>query len=158
MDKKIGVGMLFIIVIILIGTLLILGSAFVDGYKVSVSGNVSYNGVTGWDATYKGSVYDEDGLFDIKLWYYPWETKDIKVEVKLVGHKGGVYTGETWLGTSSKLYGSDDFTVDVHYVPVGEYDGEIIVYEVDKGFIGFFEESKTKVASVTFETSCGVVD
>jgi len=149
MDRKIFIGTILIILILVFASVIAMGSYFVTGKKVRVNGSIGNNLVTGWSISYQNHEILDDGLFDIALWYYPWETKDIKIVAELTGN-GETYTGNTYLAPENNLFDSDSFTVDVHYVPEGTYNGRLTVYEVDKGFIGIFENSIIEKASTTF--------
>jgi len=145
-----GTILLFIILIGITG--LYIGNSLLEGYKVSVNGEITENLVSGWDVAYISHKTSEDSLLSVSFWYYPWETKDVQIKVTLTNSDTGeTYTGETWIGSLLNIIDSKRFNVDVHFVPQGNYDGVIRVYEVDKGFLGVSEQERTLKCGDDFE-------
>jgi len=154
LDKKILTGTILLFIILIAITGIFIGNSFIDGYKVSVNGEISENLVTGWDCSYLQHKTSTDTIFEISFWYYPWETKDVQILVTLINpNTGDKYTGETWIGSLNNIVDSERFTVDVHFVTKGNYEGKIQVFEVDKGFFGVSEVSKTLKCGDDFEVT-----
>jgi len=143
----------FLLIIILISVfVLFFADQFVEGEKVRIEGTVYYNGVTGWGVEFTDYEVLPEGLFEVGLWYMPWETKDVKIVVTASNSNDNV-GGEAWIGKMGNILDDEYFRVDLHYVKKGTYYGKIDVYEVDKGFFGLWEENSKKVASTTCEFS-----
>ena len=154
MDKKIMTGTVLIL-IILIGVVgLYVGNSMLDGYKVTVNGRINENLITGWGCEYLSHKTSSDSLFNVAYWYYPWETHDVQIKVKLQNQDTGkVYSGDTWIGSLLNIVDEERFTVDVHFVPRGDYSGIIQVYEVDKGFLGVSEQDRELKCDDDFEVN-----
>ena len=153
MDKRMIMGAILLIAVLLVITAVVVANQFVEGNKVTIKGRVSHDFITGWHVDYNSYEVADESIFSISLWYYPWETKDVQIVVELTDSNGVIYTGETWLGTLNSIMDGRDFEVAIHYLDTGHYEGKIIVYEVDKGFFGVWEESKNEIASTTFEVN-----
>ena len=154
MDKKILTGTVLLFILLIGVMCLYVGNSMLGGYKISVNGEISENLVTGWDCTYIQHSISEDSLLGIGFWYYPWETKDVQILVTLRNRDTGEeLTGESWIGSLLNIADSERFTVDVHFVPKGVYDGVIQIYEVDKGFLGVSEQSKELKCGTDFEVN-----
>jgi len=139
--EKSRVLLLIIPAIIIIVALVVVASGSISigsGYKVTIKGTAYYNMITGWGVSYGGNIIQEDSLFSV-MWYWPWETKDVQIKVELRSTDGGVYHGETWVGTLSSIVGSREFAAELRHVPVGSYTGTIYIYEVEKIWFGLSE-------------------
>jgi len=146
---KAGLIILIILTVVIatFAVVVIAGGISVGGdKKVTITGTVYYNMVTGWGVTYDGSVVTDDGFLAL-LWYAPWDTKDINVLVEM--DNGKTYSADCWAGKMNLVVGSTSFSVDLRHVPDGTYSGKIYVYEVEKGLL-WGEESRVLQASTNF--------
>ena len=144
-----GIVLLFLLLIIVGG--LFVANEFIDGTNIKIKGNVSNNAVGGWAVSFENYYLSDAQIFDMTLWYFPWETKDILVEVEMYNKDTAeMFTGKEWLGSGNVIYSNKQFIVNLHYLSKGQYDGEITVYEVDKGFWGVFEKERELKARTTF--------
>jgi len=151
MDKRILTGVFLIIMLLLAVLGLYIGNRFVEGDTVTVSGNVNHNIVTGWDLSFNSYTTQKSSLFGLELFYMPWETKDILVEVVLTNvDTQEKYEGHSWVGRANILYSNKPFTVDINYVKEGIYNGEAFLYEGEKDFFGF-EKNRVMHDSISFE-------
>jgi len=142
------VGIILIVLLVVFFALIASGAIGSGGNKVTVMGTVSYNMIGGWSVSYSSHLVEPDGLLSV-LFYWPWETKDINIKVQLSG-SDGVYNGETWAGTLSSITGSKSFSAEVRHVPSGSYSGKILVYEVEKGLLGWGESTRNLKATGSF--------
>lgn len=153
MDKRILTGVSIIIVLLLVVMGLYTANYFVEGNTVKVSGHVNNNIVTGWDLVFDDYSIQESSLFTLELFYMPWETKDVLVEVVLTNvDTYETYEGHTWIGTANIFYSSKPFTVNIDYVENGEYSGQAVLYEVEKDSFGI-EKNRVKQKTISFEVS-----
>jgi len=141
---------ILIILIIIVSVFAWSASAGIGGNKVTVTGTVYYNMITGWGVTCDGVSVKEDSFISSPLWYMPWETKDINVIVEL--SNGKTYSADGWVGKLNLVLGSTSFSVDLRHIPDGSYTGTIYLYEVKKGFL-FGEKSRVLQASTSFEVN-----
>jgi len=142
MDRRIAVGVMLLILLLVVVMGILVADQFIEGNRVTIYGTVSNNAVTGWSVDIQRYTVEKDALFDITFWYMPWETKDVEVVATLTSGGGSQYIGSSWVGRGNVIYSNLDFSVAVHYVPKGQYQCTIVVYEVDKGFFGIFEENR----------------
>lgn len=152
MKSKMGLVILIILVIVVAAFAAIVvagGVSLGGGNKVTVLGTVSYNMITRWSVTYDDCHIEEDGFLAL-LWYFPWQTKDIQIVVELSGG-GKKYEGDGWAGKLNVLAGDAGYSVDIHHVPDGSYNGKIYLYEVEKGIIG--EKNRVLQATNTFRVN-----
>ena len=152
MDKKVITGVFALLMILVVVGGLLIGNELVDGKKAIIIGTVSNNLVTGWSIEVSEYFIRDDGIFEVALWYLPWETKDILIFVEIEhAVTKEVYIGESWIGKANVIYSDKNYEVVVHYLPDGQYYGDIYVYEVDKGFVGLFEESRELKARTSLD-------
>lgn len=152
MDRRVMTGVMLIFIILLFVFGVVVADTVIEGKRVTVHGTVSYNMATGWDITTSSYNVVDDSLFNIAFFYMPWETKDVLVEIILINNQDGTqYTGHRWIGRSNVIYSNKPYEVMVNFVPVGSYSATIVLYEVDKGFWGVFEQSRVEQGRTTME-------
>ncbi len=137
--------LILIIVIVIFFLLAIILTGGVGGYQVTIKGTVFYDIINGWGVTYDGKTVEEASVL---FWYWPWETKDVTVEVEMVNTiTKNSYSGQLGIGTLSSIVGSKSFDVTCNHIPQGRYSTCIRIYEVDKGFLGLGEASRSLKAT-----------
>ena len=151
-DKRVMTGVIILILLLISVMGLVIADTVLDGKRVNIEGTVSNNIVTGWSISVNRCLVQQDSLFNIAFFYMPWETKDILVIATITETSTGkAYTGESWIGTANVVYSNKPYTVHISFVDPGNYNGIVVLYEVDKGFWGVFEEDRVECARSTFE-------
>jgi len=144
---KILVVMLLLFIVVM-AMLFATGTFRVGGYKVEVTGRVTFDVINKWDVSYDSQSVSEDTAL---LWYFPWETKDVNLVVELVNDETGLSIMEgAWVGKLNNIVDSKLFTVTFRHVPSGSYTGTIYLYEVEKSLIPGFEKDRDLIVTGGF--------
>ena len=150
MKSKIGLIVLIVLIVIVAGFAWC-ASAGIGGNKVTVTGTVYFNAITGWGVTYNDVTVVEDSFISVPtLWYFPWETKDINIIVEM--SNGKEYSADGWTGKINLVLGSTSFSADLRHVANGVYSGKVFVYEVEKGLL-WGEKTRVLQASTSFNVN-----
>lgn len=146
--KKI-VAIAIVLILLVVAILFATGTARVGGYKVSVTGKVTFDVINKWDVRYDSQHVEQDSF--VGLWYMPWETKDVNLIVELVDDESGqTYVEGAWVGKLGNIVDSKTFTVYFRHIPSGNYHGTIYLYEVEKSLIPGFEKDRDLIVTGGF--------
>lgn len=134
--KKILLYILAVIIVASVIVLAVVGATISGGgYKVTITGKVTYDGLGHWDIQHRSTDYEIDqSVFSSYPASWFWETDNIKVELTLWGKEK--YVTSKTLGTVFALGGEKTFSLDLRHVEIGYYSAELRVYEVKGGFFG----------------------